>query len=153
MSKPSPFTIAEADAAKSIGLSRETIRQLRETALVRGIDWAIDRGKVMLTQEGVDQIARHAKNAPAAASLAPGPPQPPIEQPIEVELTVVRANLVNWHVLEAVTADGARVTVRTTAQTPRSASNFIPGMKIRAHRTESEIYQQVGRAPRYRGRW
>jgi len=69
-----------------------------------------------------------------------------VERPV-CEMQVWRTDLKNPRILMALLGG---VQQRVSVQ---NSKNFVRGMRIKARRIQSDLWQLIGRCPRYRGRW
>lgn len=162
----------ETSVATRLGISRDTIRALRKQILQEGDHWVNDRGRIWVTPLGILAIEDAIKAGAPLTVDAPAhdlgsgagadtldnknAPTEPIgaepEAPGVHEMRVIRTELPNWRVIHAQKADGERVFVRTNSQTQQTSRHWLPGMLIRAVFIDGG-WQQVGRSPRFRGRY
>lgn len=174
---PPAFTHREAHVAGAMGISRDTIRDLRKKHLREDTHWAMDRGKVMLCDEAVrllHEALRLATQTPAPAVNASqrraqatalpasrliGPEGNPgmllnIQRGPEVILKAWHATR-NTAILEAYhpgTDPSQRhniVRVRV-----KSNENFVRHMELPARLVQPpDLYELTRPCPRDRGRW
>jgi hypothetical protein len=178
----SPFIVDEGQLARELGVTREELRVARCKHLRERTDW-VNPGRILLTESAASRLSdlllqkiAPAKEPPVPATasqalvesqdttlLVKNAPRPSSEANSAIlasivpttgpqEMTVHRIGFRNWRVLEAKTAAGDVVVVATNAQTRESAAHFLPGMTISALLTDHG-WQQVGRAPRWRGKY
>lgn len=131
----------ESKVAKSLGLSRERVRALREQHLSPD-EWVTKGNAVVLTARGLEKITALAQGEAAGEPVKAGPP--------EVARLVVRKVCGNPRVLQAVPkgVEGAAVLVRVKDNT-----FFMAGMEFDALPVGDGSFQFIGRLPRRRGRW
>lgn len=161
----------EADVAQQLGISRDEVKQLRGQSLKLGHDYMTVKGETVITNSGmaklvksIGRIGRAAKGAlaqfgigsiatpPEEAAASPGPRQgaalPQIDNSSALPLKIVRRP-VNLRIVYAqLPNEGAIVRVRV-----KTSIKFVPGMTIEARQIEGDLYQHVGRLPRFRGKY
>jgi len=100
-------------------------------------------GEASGSEEGAEAPA--LENHLAAATVAAGVEQLQTEAPL-FEITVTRL-APNPRVVFG------RIEGRTVTVGVRDNKNFIPGMKLKAHRADGDLYRMFGNCPRWPGRW
>ena len=138
----------EGQVAIYLGVSRAWLRKARFD--VPGAPEALRRvGKTFYwSPAGVNTLRRQVLGesldspAPEKTQAADNETTP------EPERCKVLRLFPNRHLLLAEDAHGSSVRVRVS-----DSSNFMPKMVIKARQIERDLYELVGRAPRYRGRW
>jgi len=166
MSLEADFPFAEAKLQTRFGLTRGELRELRELHLHEGEHFTRIKKRVCLSQAGIDALETHlgVKNPPPEASgapeAAPEPvPQPPAAPPA-VRLLVWRANFPSTRIITAHKpgedpenpANIVRVCVRDNRNFRRIGQDGKQ-MEIQARHLGGDLYELVGRAPRYPGKW
>jgi hypothetical protein len=146
----------ESKLSHVLGPSRNELRRLRGIHLQEGLDWLVDKRRVVWTLSGVEKIRAvltlpPEKTAPAPASaLTPALPEP-------VTLLVWNPRVTNNRIVMAY-APGTdpqdknnllRVRVRSSENFMR----FVNGepMKLKARHIQADLYELVGRCPRRKG--
>jgi len=139
----SDFTTRESDVALKFGLSKQTLARVRKRHLTRGEHWEQQPGfPILYTQSGID-LAASVFNINHKVEVQHNGHEPE-------ELTVDWANFPNNRILRAKTSEKRVVHVRV-----KNNVNFVPGMTIRAkqHAGNNNVYEYIGRYPRFRGRF
>lgn len=139
------FTTRESDVALKLGLSRGRLARARKYHLKRGEHWEQEPGcPILYAQSGIDLAAsvfniHHKVEVPSNGHT---------HEP--EELTVDWANFPNNRIIRAKTSEGRVVHVRV-----KSNVNFTPKMTIRAKPDagNNNVYEYIGRYPRFRGRF
>lgn len=162
------FTIPEHRLRHRLGLCREDLRALRLACLEKGKDW-IDHGRILLSEVGAQKLAEKisSKKLVPKSSISEGdhadghleaerkknvPLMGTLLQPEPLEFTITRCGFANWRMVAGVSEKTPETMIRTNAQSSESARHWRPGMKLMA-RWEDDHWHQVGRAPRYPGRY
>jgi hypothetical protein len=140
MLMPDIAWITERDLAKRMGVSRSWIRAMR-ASLDPGELYGKAGCRVMWSEKGVAVLQKKAGARDPDAT--PEPPTPGVPE----KLTITRL-VINPHLVLAATKKGAVVRVRV-----RLAANFMPGMEIQARKIDGDLFELVGRCPRFKGRW
>jgi hypothetical protein len=144
--------VLEGDLAHELGIPRSALTRQRKKHLRRGHDWRVVNRQVVIESHGVEELMRlFGVEAPAEKTSAA------IEGARERQLS--REDAVILEVTQA--RPGKRIIVcrdpmgRTVRCRVRKSDNFLPGMKLNAVQDVSmpDVYSQVGRCPRSRGRW
>jgi len=139
----------EGQVASYLGVSRAWLRKARFDVPC-GAHEALRRvGKTFYwSPAGVNTLRRQVRGE-SLDSPAPEKTQAADnERTPEPERFTVLKLFANRHLLLAEDAHGSSVRVRVS-----DSSNFMPKMVIKARQIEGDLYELVGRAPRYRGRW
>ena len=152
------WKISEEEAAATLGLTEELLRELRADYLYEGEDWGKRGRKICYTEEGVAKLSKMLADRTAAcgkacqktveAALTAAPD--PMAASLILDAVVTKVYETNRMFLEARLGDNI-VQVRV-----RDNLNFIAGMIIDARQLMMRNQQQydfVGRCPRARGRW
>jgi hypothetical protein len=163
----------ESIIAGRLGISRDTVREIRERCLTEGVDWMREKKRVLLTDSGVARVAEAVKNTAPDA----GPPEPVPEASAEKNAASGESSAVDGAVscvddVPAAAEKNAavkRLKVHKLVLNPRlilatdgaavvrvrvpDCRNFIKGMEFNARLIGGDLYELVGRCPRFRGRW
>lgn len=156
---------AERNVAAEIGLTSETIRELRAKHLTKDEDWALERGLVRYTKKGREKILAavlippaDAPSAPptaadeATVTPAPGPggawtlledQRPWMPATVEQRYHNKKVFVARLEV-EPFTI----VTVRV-----RDSEKFTVGMRVPIRAIEGNLYELASRLPRWSGKW
>jgi hypothetical protein len=139
-----------------LGPSRNELRRLRGIHLQEGVDWVVEKRRVMWTLSGVEKIRRvltlpPEKTAPdPACAVATALPAP-------VTLLVYNARLVNRKMILAYApgtdpADAKNI-LRVRVRSADNFMRFVHGkpMEIKARLISGDQYELVGNCPRRRG--
>lgn len=158
------FTIPEGRLAEALGVPRKTVKTVRADALTQGDDWEyINGGTVHYSRGGVTRTLSHLGIPPEKiASLLPAAPEPPpaapadlaanepppldLTEPKAFDITITRRFTVNHRLVEG-TLDGRTVRVRV-----KDSQKLRPGMALRCHRVDVDLYQLAERLPRWPGK-
>lgn len=149
------FTVKERWLVGRLGLSRDTLRDLRAKHLQEGTHWALQGNTVLLTEGAVEIIAGAAKIAakdvrPLGLLTFPG------WDGVNVILKVWRTFPRNPSIMECYYRDrdprDRRNIVRVRV---KDTSNFVQHMEVPARLIpgHSDFYECTRPAPRSRGRW
>ncbi|MBM4165239.1 MAG: hypothetical protein FJ222_12485 [Lentisphaerae bacterium] len=160
------YVHVEREVAEKLGLSRATIRAVREKVLVRGRDYDLEGGAVKYTDAGLQRVELEVGAKTAAPSTTPSPAEnrrggegqdspPPASKAPEGTLrddfspqeAVVVRGFRNLRLIQAEIA-GRLVRVRV-----RNSVNFVKGMRIPVRLLNGDLYELARRCPRWRGRW
>lgn len=156
----------EERLAARLGVSRELLRTFRDENLTEGQQWTMAGREVAYSEAGVRMLLTHL-----GARLREKRPQGPggltiqglLEEarledateavdekkaagPVEDELTV-QALTRNGQIVMA-TRGEELVRVRV-----RESRHFVPGMRMTCRHLQADLWELVGRCPRFRGRW
>lgn len=160
------FTVKESALIGRLGLSRDTLRELRAAHLREGLDWAQIGRRILLTEEAAFTIATAARLRPS--DLPPAPPEgitdprrlltfPGCPDGLTCVLKAWRwwPQLNNRTIMEAyrrgTDPHDRRNIVRVRVQ---DSANFVPHMEIPARLLQSpDLYECTRPAPRSKGRW
>lgn len=139
--------IREDDFAARIGVSRESLREVRAKVLSTD-DWHRDGKHIVLRPSGFAKVLaalgmKSLDIVEASSASVYGPASAP-----QVEVLRVHSKPMNTRLLMATNANGTVLRVRV-----RSSEKFMPGMQVQAANVQGDLYQHVGRLPRYRGRY
>lgn len=174
----------ERALAESMGVTRETVRQMR-VDLKEGKDWGKVGGRILLSAAAVETLAERLAGAQASphellqvfrsareASAAFSPKKPSL--PLESEPTTTAAVL--WRpgnrIMVVDTRSRRNVNRKVVLGRPkeplpapyvdnkglvrvrvRDNAKFVHGMEMTCRHVQSDLWELVGRGPRYRGRW
>ena len=134
----------ERELAPRLGVTREVLRDLRKRLLSsdeyeqQGRDVIISHGGVAKLTGAVLEKREGEKNGVEID----------VEQPEECALKVFR-NAANTRIVLA-KKEGAEDMLRVRV---RNNGHFVPGMPLRARHIEGDLYELVGRCPRFKGRY
>lgn len=140
----------EEELAAQLGVSRDALREVRSKVLTEGPDWVKQGREVVLRPAGVVKVHAalgHRSVAEAPDPKAPEGPAAPL-QASAVEVLRVHSIPRNKRLLLAVNGAGAVLRVRV-----KDSGKFTRGMEVSAVRCRGDLYEHVGRLPRYRGRY
>lgn len=159
----------EREVAQEVGLSLESIRELRLKHLAPE-DWALERGLVRYTKNGRAKILSAVDIRPEEAPSSP-PPAPAAEEPacepdpdekrswtiLEDPRPWIRAKLCNFYgnnrdivLAQLLSAPFSQVTVKVGRH---GADKFTVGMEIPIRHTDGAVYDLAAKKPRWRGKW
>jgi len=141
-------TVYEGDLADEMGLSRESLRDVRIKVLIKDRDWQKKKNRVFLTESAVAWLKKEWGALEAfAASEASGEALAKQDDPVTLTVHCIARNP---KILDARKKDGGLVRVQV-----RDNRNFMQGMEITAKPGGEfpDVYVQEGRCPRWRGRW
>lgn len=126
----------EERLCERLGVSREIARGIRDEAMNDQRDWTVKKGRVVLSPSGVKILEERLKAAVPAPKAQP-----------ELVTAVVTGLTTNQQVFYARVQglEKQRVFCRDTA-------NFIPGMEVPVRHRQADLWEYVGRLPRWRGR-
>ncbi len=168
------FPHEETQVMALLGIrSRNVMREMRQEVLTEGQNWILEGKRVCLTDEALQKLLLHLKNAPRVngtvceSLLEPKTPPLGMQAAPLALLEVIRSKLVNKHVLICV-RPGQDPTMPTNWLTVRvrDNTNFLPktptGMILARSITET-LWEFAGNpknpsavschCPRFRGRW
>jgi hypothetical protein len=152
------YPVKEEDLARALGLTRDTVRQLRGELLQHIEDFEKIGREIRYSEGAVKKLRWTLKKhgSPGArlgdlAVLNVIPQDGESEKPtVVLDAKVTTIYKQNPKYMEAILG-GQTVTVRVKKNT-----NFVPGMTIKGDRLKQEnarLYDFIGRCPRARGRW
>lgn len=138
----------EKNLAIHLGISRAWLRQARFH--VPGGHEVFRRcGKTMFwSPAGVNTLRSMVHGEALLAPVTEKTPAAAVQVPPPTERFTVLKLVPNRHLLLASDALGSTVRVRV-----RDNTNFMPEMVIQVRLIQGDLYELVGRGPRYRGRW
>lgn len=136
----------ESKVAKTLGLARDRIRELREQHLEEGADWRTRGNAVVLTARGLEKITALAQGETPAA------PAPVKAGPPEVARLVVARLCGNHRLLHARRRDAGPEAVALLVRV-KTNEHFMAGMEFDAIACGDGTFQFTGRLPRRKGRW
>jgi hypothetical protein len=142
----SEWELMESKVAETLGAPREALMEMRKKDALYGLHWRKRGRRVVWTEKGLDFLSERFDDRGGVLGRVKGSSQATDEGEREIEAVVKKMPL-NKRVLMAEAEKGV-IRVRVN-----SSANFIPGMKIRCARVVDDLYDLVGRCPRYRGRW
>ena len=145
------FPYLEEDLATRSGLLRHNLEATRKLMLVEGVDFVREKRRVMLSYSAAARaLAAHGVppgDAERFLGVVMAPDEKSAPQRAVVMLKVHRRSVMNAHVL--LVTDGTSV-FRLRV---RSKENFRPGMDVRCNLISGDLYELVGNAPRYPGKY
>lgn len=167
--------LTEEAAASQLGVTRDAFKKLRAEHLYENDDWRKKGREIVITKPGLERLrgvlAALLKKDPSDSgpgdAVAPGA-IPGVVTAIQAVASAVSSiigsveqkqaddsiplkvtrTVLNPHIVRAVREDGKEVSVWVTTN-----KNFLPNMEIRAVHRVGELYDLVGRCPRFRGRF
>jgi len=174
-------TVWESHLTGRWGVARETLRETRQRVLEEGRDWRTVANRVVLTGEGVRKLqaalgipVEDAENGQKAAPTAPasagaaetgkgrekalggdllvgdGPFTGAVSEKNAAAARLRVMRLVrNPRVVLARRLDGGEV-LRLRV---RDNGKYRPGMEVPARQVQGDLYEVVGRGPRWVGKW
>jgi hypothetical protein len=159
--------ISEESVAKKLGLTRVALASIRKEMLLQGQDWLMDGRWVMITESGQDKLfnklgingavqpvdsGRNGGEQDVAGLGLPVPDGSIPSEPVTLVVNSLRPPR-NRRIIEAYNPNSP--SGKTFRVQVRDNQNFVPGMEIRAkpHETYPDVYELIGRCPRYRGKW
>lgn len=138
---PAAFPIWESNLSGHLGVGRQRLFELRESALVLGVDWIKKGRRVCLSLEAVRKLEVEL----GVETNTPGQEPTVLAQVFTFK---VHPKLIT-HPNMILATDGTniyRVRVKTKA-------NFLRGMEIRCQHDRLDLYDHVGNCPRFRGKY
>lgn len=146
----------ESKLSHVLGPSRNELRRLRGIHLTEGIDWIVEKRRVVWTFSGVEKIR-------AVLTLPPAPTAPEAASavattlPAPVTLLVHNARLVNNKLILAYApgtdpSDPKNI-LRVRVRSSENFMRFVHGkpMEIKARHLDADYYELAGQCPRRKG--
>jgi len=167
----SEYITTEDELAGNLGIDRRELAKSRKRVLQRKVDWITDKGKVCLTEDATRKIladlgilGSERAQEPAPDSPVPPPSESPPELPepiLPVQILDLGPSQPQNTTIELVmekTCRNRRIIICRKGEDPvrvrvRNSRNFRKGMKVKARLISADLYELVGRCPRFRGRW
>lgn len=134
----------EADLATTLGVSRAALRAIRDQHLVQDSHWTYEGSHVVILPAGLEELRRHLPGARTTETAT----EAPTETPLVVLRPTQNPRIVLVRPAEQPEARPARLRVRDGARFVRGmrvSGRVVPGM--------SDLFELVGRQPRFRGRF
>jgi hypothetical protein len=134
--------VSEKDVSEQLGVSRQILKEAR-SRLQEGEDWILTKKSVMYSNVRMCNLLR-VLELPVSDSVL----HTVVEFiPAEVVLARVTRKYPNKRILGAV-LDGKAVRVRVPSNV-----KFLPGMDVPCRLIDEDLYELVGRCPRWRGKF
>lgn len=138
----------EAAVCDRLGLSRSLARRIRDQAMKNGVDWSMDKGRVILSDSGISILTKKASVPVEAVQPLENPPAQHSQAiSTDKKATVTRLFQKNHKILLATVGELKDQRVRV-----RDSALITIGMEITVRHVQADLWKYVGRLPRFRGR-
>jgi hypothetical protein len=148
---PKAFPYLESELARRSGLGREAMEVQRKVLLVEGVDFVREKRHVALCYDSATRVLAAcgvpASDVEAFLGVVMAPEPKNAAQEAVVLLKVHPRRVINAHVL-LVTDGKSLFRLRV-----RNKENFRAGMDVRCEHISGDLYNLIGNAPRFPGKY